>query len=590
MQSQAGIGGRLMAALPTGRTLPEEVWLRRHKALLTVLWLHAAGLMIFASLRGYDLLHAVGHGAPLVVLACMAMAAKGNRRAAAAFVSLGLISSSALLVHSWDGVIEGHFHFFVMIALLTLYEDWFPFLLAAAYVVLHHGLMGAIDPGGVYNHPDAVAHPWKWAVIHGGFVVAAGTASVVTWRLNENVRAETQSAYRRARESEERFKSAFSDAPIGMVLATIETDRAGQFLQVNRAMCELTGYSQEELLGMRFSDITHPDDIELSVPLKQKALDGEVSSYEISKRYVHADGHAIWAQVHVSLVRDSSGEPVHTIAQVEDITERRRSEESLRESRRLLAEAQELAQLGSWQWSLDSGEFTWSDELYRIFGLDPARPIATYSNLVEQVHPDERENAEAIIQQTIATREPFHEEMRIIRADGALRIIDAHGELAVDANGEPTKMLGTAQDVTERRLVERKLALQEEAEKEHRARSDFLSRISHELRTPLNSILGFAQLMEMDELDEVQRENVGLIIKGGNHLLQLINEVLEISRIEAGTMSISLEAVDAGARSRRSSNLLEPLAAQHGVTLQNDVPQDSGAMCRPMRSGSSRCC
>src|SRR4029079_12033681 len=134
-------------------------------------------------------------------------------------------------------------------------------------------------------------------------------------------------------------------------------------------------------------------------------------------------------------------------------------------------------------------------------------------------------------------------EMRIIRADGALRVIDAHGELALDANGEPTKMLGTAQDVTERRLVERKLALQEEAEKEHRARSDFLSRISHELRTPLNSILGFAQLLEMDELDEVQRENVGLILKGGNHLLQLINEVLEISRIEAGTMSISLEPV-----------------------------------------------
>ena len=175
----------------------------------------------------------------------MAMLAKGNRRAAAAFVSLGLITSSALLVHSWGGVIEAHFHFFVMIALLTLYEDWFPFLLAAAYVVVHHGVTGVLDPGGVYNHPDAVDHPWKWAAIHGGFVVAAGTASVVTWRLNENVRAETQSAYRQARESEERFKSAFSDAPIGMVLASIEPDRAGRFLQVNRAMCELTGYSEE---------------------------------------------------------------------------------------------------------------------------------------------------------------------------------------------------------------------------------------------------------------------------------------------------------------------------------------------------------
>jgi PAS domain S-box-containing protein len=415
-----------------------------------VLWLHVVGLTLFAWLRGYDLIHALGHGAPLVVLACMAMAVKGNRRAAAAFVSLGLISSSALLVHSWDGVIEGHFHFFVMIALLTLYEDWFPFLLAAAYVVVHHGLMGALDPGGVYNHPDAVAHPWKWAAIHGGFVVAAGTASVVAWRLNENVR----------------------------------------------------------------------------------------------------------------------------VAQIKDIAERRRAEESLRESRELLAEAQKLAQLGSWEWSLETGEVTWSEELYRIFGLDPEIEVSSYSKFFERVHPDERRKVEAIIDRSLARREPFHEEMQIIRADEAVRIIDAHGQVALDTDGNPEKMVGTAQDVTERRMVERKLALQEEAEKEHRARSDFLSRISHELRTPLNSILGFAQLMEMDDLDPVQRDNVGLIIKGGNHLLQLINEVLEISRIEAGTMTVSLEPVQVGSSVGEVLNLLEPLAAEHGVTLENDVAPD----------------
>ncbi len=532
------------------------------------------GLTIFAWLRGYEPIHALEHGAPLVVLAGMAVLAQGNRRAAAAFVSLGLITSSALLVHSWDGVIEAHFHFFVMIALLTLYEDWFPFLLSAAYVVIHHGVVGVLDAGGVYNHQDAVDHPWKWAAIHGGFVVAAGTASVVTWRLNENVRAETQSAYRQARDSEERFKSAFNDAPIGMVLATIESERAGRFLQVNRAMCELTGYSEEQLLDKRFDEITHPDDIGISVPLKHAALAGEVSSYRISKRYVRADGHSVWAQVHVSLVRDSAGEPAYTIAQVEDITERRRAEESLLESRRQLAEAQKLANLGSWQWSLETGEVTWSEELYRVFGMDPETDIPSYSKFFEQVHPDERKKVEAIVDRSLARREPFHEEMQIVRADGSIRIIDAHGQVTVDSHGNPDKMAGTVQDVTERRMVERKLALQEEAEKEHRARSDFLSRISHELRTPLNSILGFAQLMEMDDLDEVQSENVGLIIKGGNHLLRLINEVLEISRIEAGTMTVSLEPVHVGSSVTEVVNLLEPLAAQHGVTLRNDVPQD----------------
>ena len=254
----------------------------RHRALLALLWMHAVGLTIFALAEHVSVLHSLAHGLVIAAIASCAMLAHGNRRLAAAFVSVGLITSSALLVHIWGGVIEGHFHFFVMIALLALYEDWLPFLLAAAYVVVHHGLMGALDPGAVYNHRDAVEHPWKWALIHGGFVVAAGTASVVTWRLNENVRAETQAAYRRARESEARFKSAFDDAPIGMVLATIEPERAGRFLQVNRAMCELTGYAEEQLVGKHFSDITHPDDLDVSVPLKRRMLAGELSSYRAS--------------------------------------------------------------------------------------------------------------------------------------------------------------------------------------------------------------------------------------------------------------------------------------------------------------------
>jgi PAS domain S-box-containing protein len=573
MSANTAILGRLAASLPAGRTLPEDVWKRRHAALLTLLWLHVPALVIFAWAQGYTVFHSLEHGAPLVALAIMAMLAKDNRRAAAGFVSFGLITSSALLVHIWGGVIEAHFHFFVMIAVLTLYEDWFPFLLAAAYVVVHHGITGVLDPGGVYNHQAALQNPWKWAGIHGAFVAAAGTASVVTWRLNENVRSETQTAYRQARESEERFKSAFNDAPIGMVLESIEPATAGRFLQVNNAMCELTGYSEEELVGMHFADITHSSDLEESVALEQRLMSGELTSYEFAKRYISAAGDVVWAQVHVSLVHDDHGQPAYAIGQVQDITERKRAEESIRESRRQLAEAQKLAQLGSWQWDIESGEVTWSDELYSIFGMDTTE-MPSYSGFFERVHSDDRRTVEAIVDRSLARREPFHEEMQIVRTDGEVRIIDAHGDVMLGPDGKAAKLVGTAQDVTERRMVERKLALQEEAEKEHRARSDFLSRISHELRTPLNSILGFAQLMAMEDLDKVQRENVDLIIKGGNHLLQLINEVLEISRIEAGTMTVSLEPVHLHTSVAEAIDLLEPLAAQHSVTVHNEIAAD----------------
>jgi diguanylate cyclase (GGDEF)-like protein len=110
-----------------------------------------------------------------------------GRRFRSLAASFGLITSSALLVHLSGGVIEAHFHFFVVIPILVLYQDWFPFLLALAYVVVHHGLLGAIDATSVYNHPDAVAHPWRWALIHGFFVVGASAASLVGWRANEQL-------------------------------------------------------------------------------------------------------------------------------------------------------------------------------------------------------------------------------------------------------------------------------------------------------------------------------------------------------------------------------------------------------------------
>ncbi|MDQ4129380.1 MAG: diguanylate cyclase [Actinomycetota bacterium] len=328
----AGLGralGRVRHLLPEGRTLPADVWRRRHRALLLLLWAHAIGLPLFALARGYTVPHSLVEGLPLAVIATLAMVAGQRRRTAAALVSIGLISSSAILVHIWGGVIEGHFHFFVMIVLLSLYEDWLPFLLAAAYVVIHHGLAGGLAPDSVYNHREAVAHPWRWAAIHGLFVTGAGIGAVAAWRLNEDVRAESRAAYRRARHSEERFKSAFENAPIGMVLASIHPADAGRFMQVNRAMCDITGYSEEQLLGRRLKDITHEEDLDGGGCLLERLLADGVSTLQAEKRYVRADGRDVAVLVNVSLVHDGSGDPVYAIAQVQDITERKRAQEEL---------------------------------------------------------------------------------------------------------------------------------------------------------------------------------------------------------------------------------------------------------------------
>jgi diguanylate cyclase (GGDEF)-like protein len=215
-RAQSGIG-RLRALLPKGQTLPDADWRRRHHAMVGILFGEAAGLAIFALFKGYTFLHSLEHAAPLIPLGVAALLLERHRRLSAVLVSTGLITACALLVHIWDGAIEGHFLFFVTIVLLALYEDWVPFLLAAGYVVLHHGLTGVIDPSAVYNHPDAHAHPWKWAGIHGAFVAAAGLAAVTAWRLNEDVRAEAQEAYRREKEASEKLAfQALHDSLTGL--------------------------------------------------------------------------------------------------------------------------------------------------------------------------------------------------------------------------------------------------------------------------------------------------------------------------------------------------------------------------------------
>jgi diguanylate cyclase len=171
--------------LPKGQLLPEHIWRRRHQTIVALVWLHAVGLFAFGMSQGRPVPHMLVDVSPILIAAYISGSELMSMKLRVAAASFGLVTSSAVLVHLWDGVIEAHFHFFVVIGILTLYQDWMPFLVAIAYVVVHHGLMGALAPANVYNHQDAINHPWKWALIHGGFVLAASAAHIVAWRTNE---------------------------------------------------------------------------------------------------------------------------------------------------------------------------------------------------------------------------------------------------------------------------------------------------------------------------------------------------------------------------------------------------------------------
>ena len=199
-ESRFSLRQRVLHILPRGGTLPAESWGRRHQGILILLWAHALVIPFYALTRGYSLGHSLLES--FVVPATAVIAGSGNlpRRARTVAAAVGLLSSSAVLVHLSDGLIEMHFHFFVMVAVVSLYQEWLTFLVAVGYVFVHHGVMGAIDPDSVFNHPAAIAHPWTWAGVHALFIAGISVACLVNWRLNESYLAKRRIAEARLRE------------------------------------------------------------------------------------------------------------------------------------------------------------------------------------------------------------------------------------------------------------------------------------------------------------------------------------------------------------------------------------------------------
>jgi diguanylate cyclase (GGDEF)-like protein len=171
--------------LPEGRRLPDEVWAQRHKGLTWALWAHIPALFGFGLIRGYSAGSAALAVCVLAIPATIAMIPTLSRNVRSSSTSIGLVIGASIMVHLAGGSIEAHFQFFVVLAFLTLYQAWLPFLLAMAYVVVEHGIIGTIDPRAVYSDPSAIHHPWEYAAIHGGFVIAASFGNVLAWRLTE---------------------------------------------------------------------------------------------------------------------------------------------------------------------------------------------------------------------------------------------------------------------------------------------------------------------------------------------------------------------------------------------------------------------
>jgi diguanylate cyclase (GGDEF)-like protein/PAS domain S-box-containing protein len=315
--------------LPHGRTLPEAEWQRRHGGILVVLWALAVFLPAYGIARGHALSHDIAGSAMLVATAVVATRLRDRHAVSSALTSYGLCLASALAVHLANGAIEAHFMFFVMIIIVALYEDWRPFLVAFGFVVLHHGLMGFLDRGSVYDHPG---NPWLIALVHGGFVAAAGIACVVTWSCNEDVRAESLRAAERARESDARFRSVFEDGPVGMALVGLVEARAGTLLQVNHTLCAQFGYDRgSSIVGADLYELLSSESVPRVLQHIDTLVTGRCTVTHEEVSLLHQDGSSFAGRISMSLVAGADGAGSDLVVQIEDVTERNRLERELQD-------------------------------------------------------------------------------------------------------------------------------------------------------------------------------------------------------------------------------------------------------------------
>jgi signal transduction histidine kinase/integral membrane sensor domain MASE1 len=237
-----------------------------------------------------------------------------------------------------------------------------------------------------------------------------------------------------------------------------------------------------------------------------------------------------------------------------------------------LSEAQRLAHIGSWEWDIAANELTWSDEMYRIYGLDPERFGASYEAFLAQVHPDDRETAETVVGAALADPGRFDFHHRIVRTDGAVRILHARGDVVVGDDGTPVQMFGTGQDVTERERDKR------EAD---RLKDEFFALVSHELKTPLSSIKGYVELLLEGsggaEANAKAREFLATIERNTGRLERLVGDLLFAAQVQSGEFGLNPEIVDLGKLVAQCVAAAESQAAERTTELALD--REPGCRC-----------
>jgi len=360
-----------------------------------------------------------------------------------------------------------------------------------------------------------------------------------------------------------------------------EWDLNTQHIDWSGGFWERIGYGPEDEEDIsdatKMMSYVHPDDHEHTTLLaKQHFRTGEPidTCYRIRTK----QGNYIWTQVRSDSIRDENGRVIFMFGINFDITALKEAEDALRESDARQERIIQSTNDGIWEWYADKGGFHFSNRCWEVLGYDAdddqiiggEDKLAIWRN---HIYPQDLAKFDNALRDHMEGKAPFDIEYRLIGKHNDIHWVRARGRACFDNQGKATRMSGSNMDMTRiKRAEERVIQAKEAAEKANQAKSEFLSSMSHELRTPLNAILGYAQLFEYDlNLTQTQMNHVREIRRAGDHLLQLINDVLDLAQIESGKMTISLEPVLVSRIIEEAFTLVQPQSDSKSIKLFSTI-------------------
>jgi PAS domain S-box-containing protein len=396
-------------------------------------------------------------------------------------------------------------------------------------------------------------------------------------------------------ESEMKFRSVAQSAYDAIVSA----DQRGNIIAWNTGAERMFGYQEAEVLGKPLT---------LLMPARYQAAHEQGlermrggGAAKILGQTLELAGHRKSGQefpLEVSLSGWKTGEGTFYTGIIRDITERNRAAEKVAQLAERLELATSAAQIGVWDWNILKNELVWDDRMFDLYGVKKEDFGGAYDAWLSGVHPEDRARCDEAIQQALRNKKPYDIEFRIQWPNGVVRNIKGDGKVARDADGAPLRMTGTNYDITEQKHAEEALrvltASLEQKVRERTAelevardqaltatqhKSEFLANMSHELRTPLNAVIGFSEVLlekMFGELNRKQEEYLGDILGSGRHLLALINDILDLAKIESGHMELDLGTFDLPAVLNNTVMLIRERAQRHRIHVSLDIDHRLG--------------